>query len=287
VSPEAALDPSAQLVLQTVGNAGALAITWLLICIFMDDRRFAWVWLASGALISLSLLFTRSMPEIVPLQRLYSAAHFLGLLTLIVLSARGDLQDARRRIRPAIAVLIAVYCLGISLFSRPVLGAPNVEAALIQSTAAFVVVGLFVIWALKLNLDQWPGPTEARAPDRPSRAQVTRAQSALITRIEAAMEAGIWQREGLTVAALAQEVGAPDHQVRKAINQTLGHRNFASFINRARIEAAKAQLSAPEGATRTVLEIAYDVGFSSLGPFNRAFREATGQSPTEFREAQA
>ncbi|MGR3467233.1 MAG: hypothetical protein ACU0CI_05085, partial [Shimia sp.] len=227
LSPEAALDPSAQLVLQTIGNAGGFAITWLLICIFMDDRRLSWVWLASGAVISVSLFFSRDLPGIVPAQRLYSAAHFLALLALILMSARGDLQDARRRIRPAIAVLIGVYCLGLSLFSTPVLGAPTVQAALGQSSAAFVVAGLFSIWALKLNLAQWPGPTEAPAPDRPSRADVTRAQSALVARIEAAMDAGIWQREGLTVAALAQEVGAPDHQVRKAINQTLGHRNFA------------------------------------------------------------
>jgi AraC-like DNA-binding protein len=33
----------------------------------------------------------------------------------------------------------------------------------------------------------------------------------------------------------------------------------------------------------TVLEIAYDVGFASIGPFNRAFRAATGHSPTEYR----
>jgi len=33
----------------------------------------------------------------------------------------------------------------------------------------------------------------------------------------------------------------------------------------------------------TVLEIAYDVGFASVGPFNRAFRAEFGQSPTEYR----
>jgi AraC-like DNA-binding protein len=32
-----------------------------------------------------------------------------------------------------------------------------------------------------------------------------------------------------------------------------------------------------------VLTIAMDAGFQSIGPFNRAFKVATGQTPTEFR----
>jgi AraC-like DNA-binding protein len=36
---------------------------------------------------------------------------------------------------------------------------------------------------------------------------------------------------------------------------------------------------------RTGLEIAQETGFVSLGPFNRAFRAQTGQSPTELRRA--
>jgi AraC-like DNA-binding protein len=43
-------------------------------------------------------------------------------------------------------------------------------------------------------------------------------------------------------------------------------------------------LEAPEASEETILEIAFDVGFSSLGPFNRAFRETTGKSPTDFRK---
>jgi AraC-like DNA-binding protein len=32
-----------------------------------------------------------------------------------------------------------------------------------------------------------------------------------------------------------------------------------------------------------VLTIALAAGFQSIGPFNRAFKAATGQTPTEFR----
>ncbi|MHA3914455.1 helix-turn-helix domain-containing protein [Halovulum sp. GXIMD14793] len=87
----------------------------------------------------------------------------------------------------------------------------------------------------------------------------------------------------MTVGDLAEAVGVPEHRLRATINGHLGHRNFTSSINSHRIAAAKDALSAPENARKTVLEIAFDTGFASLGPFNRAFRAEAGQSSTEFR----
>lgn len=42
-------------------------------------------------------------------------------------------------------------------------------------------------------------------------------------------------------------------------------------------------LSDPAKMSVTILEIGYDVGFASIGPFNRAFRAEVGHSPTEYR----
>ena len=63
----------------------------------------------------------------------------------------------------------------------------------------------------------------------------------------------------------------------------MGHRNFADFVNGFRIEAAMARLGDPNEARTTVAAIAFDLGYGSLGPFNRAFRAATGATPTEWR----
>ena len=63
----------------------------------------------------------------------------------------------------------------------------------------------------------------------------------------------------------------------------LGFRNFAAFVNARRIDAAKARLADPTQARESVSTIAFDLGFGSLGPFNRAFKEVTGQTPTEWR----
>lgn len=269
---------------QVMGSLGAVAVTWFILTIFLDDRRFAWLWLGSGALISIWILVSQIVPESTPFLRAYGLAHFIGLLIMVLYSGLGDLQDARRRVRPAMSSFLLIYCSGLAITSKPMQDTRSIEAALFQSSALFFFLTFFAIWALKANLNHWPGQTTPPPASRPNAQERTSEQNILVRRINKAMEDGVWQTEGLTVGALALHVKAPEHQVRKAINQVLGHRNFASFINRARIDAAKARLSDLEMTENTILEIAFDVGFSSLGPFNRAFREATGQSPTDFRK---
>ena len=106
-----------------------------------------------------------------------------------------------------------------------------------------------------------------------------------MARLQALMAAGdLWRREGLTIGALAAEVGVPEHRLRRLINGGLGYRNFADFIGGRRIEAAKLALADPANARASISGIAFDLGYASLGPFNRAFKEVTGQTPTAWRQ---
>ena len=57
------------------------------------------------------------------------------------------------------------------------------------------------------------------------------------------------------------------------------------FLNSYRIRDACARLVAADTRKLPVLTIAMDVGYRSLGPFNRAFREETGMTPTAYRAA--
>ena len=92
-----------------------------------------------------------------------------------------------------------------------------------------------------------------------------------------------YRREGLTIGLLSAELGVPEYRLRQLINEGLGHRNFNAFLNRYRIQEAKAALADPEQKEVPVLTIAMDTGFQSIGPFNRAFKSATDLTPTEFR----
>ena len=84
--------------------------------------------------------------------------------------------------------------------------------------------------------------------------------------------------------ALAEaKLDLQEYRLRQAINEGLGYRNFNAFLNRYRIDDAKAALCEPSQREVPVLTIAMDAGFQSIGPFNRAFKADTGTTPTEFR----
>ena len=63
----------------------------------------------------------------------------------------------------------------------------------------------------------------------------------------------------------------------------MGHRNFVAVLNGFRLAEVKAALVDPTQEDVTIITIALDAGFGSLGRFNRAFREAEGMTPSEYR----
>jgi AraC-like DNA-binding protein len=94
----------------------------------------------------------------------------------------------------------------------------------------------------------------------------------------------LYKNHGLSIGELASEVGLAEHHLRKLINQTLGYRNFSSYLNSYRIDAVKALLADQEKLRTPILTLALDSGFSSLAPFNRAFKASENITPTQFRE---
>lgn len=216
---------------------------------------------------------------------------FAGVLAVHagIVIARGwndDLVERRRRYR---ALILALACLFVMvevtaafLFrldpARPWL-ALTVGHPIGSAMVAFLVLAMSAV-ALQVQPAIF-GASRRAEPVADARAEAADRQ--LVARLEAWMTAEGWRREGLTIGALAAELEAPEHRLRRLINQRLGHRNFADFVNRYRIEAAKRRLSDPAEAHATIAAIAFDLGYGSLGPFNRAFRAATGQSPTEWR----
>lgn len=94
----------------------------------------------------------------------------------------------------------------------------------------------------------------------------------------------LYRGDALTIASLAAHLGVPEYRLRRVINQRLGHRNFNAFVNAWRLQDTFDALADPRHRERPVLTIALDAGFQSIGPFNRAFKAATGLTPTEFRQ---
>ena len=94
-----------------------------------------------------------------------------------------------------------------------------------------------------------------------------------------------YRQEGLTIALLARKLELPEYRLRRMINHQLGYRNFNAFLNDLRIEEACQILADPAHERLPILNLALDLGYGSPGPFNRAFRAKTGQTPTEYRRS--
>lgn len=282
------LPPALAANLTLISSLTPNAITWLIVTIFLDPPLRRWPWLVGASIVS-GLMYLHLVAPEAPFAVLLCAGSGMvlygALFVLALWAARDDLVDCRCRARPGFAAAIAG--LGFVLTGGQAFGMleeGTTVMALLKSGGIFGVTFAFALWILSPDVSLWPEaqsghdtPPRKPAPQDPD--------AALIARIEAAMAEGIWREEGLTIGALATRLGVPEHRLRRAVNSGLGHRNFSSFINRHRIAQAKAQLADPALGGKTVLEIGYDAGFASLGPFNRAFRAETGQSPTEFRRS--
>ncbi len=86
----------------------------------------------------------------------------------------------------------------------------------------------------------------------------------------------------LTLYKLAEALSIHPHHLSQIINEQL-NQNFFEFINKYRVEEAKEKLGDPEESSRTILDIAYDVGFNSKSTFNAIFKKYTHMTPSHFR----
>lgn len=98
-------------------------------------------------------------------------------------------------------------------------------------------------------------------------------------------EQKLYLTPGLNIAELARRCGYPEYLISLVINRVHGQ-TFRAYINHLRINAATDMLRDPDNP-RSILEIAYDCGFTSKSTFNLAFRKQLDMTPSAFRQAQA
>ena len=84
---------------------------------------------------------------------------------------------------------------------------------------------------------------------------------------------------------LSRRLRQPDYKVSRCITQHLGFRNFNQMINDYRTAEARRMLSDSQYDEFSILTIAMESGFGSIGPFNRAFKQRTQKTPLAFRRS--
>lgn len=267
---------------------GGGGLFWLFIVTLFDDRKLSPLMLAPFVGLTLLGLIGWLGPE--PLQPGVWITHNtieIGLaahaLFVIVRSWRGDLVETRRRLRGPFLGAVTLYVVVLAGFEiAEAFGVEENWYGLLGATA----LALFTSAGAIVFLQAQPALFGAASPALEPAPVLDAGDQHTLAKLEDVMAAGeAWRREGLTIGALAGEVGVPEHRLRRLINDRLGHRNFAAFVNAYRIAAAQRRLADPALARTPVSVVAFELGFASLGPFNRAFKEATGQTPTEWRKA--
>ncbi|MCR5875349.1 helix-turn-helix domain-containing protein [Phenylobacterium sp. J426] len=284
-----ALGPAHLLLLPLAYPVGGLF--WLFVLTLFDDRKIGPPGLLPAALLVVTGPWMRlAQPPLFDWlwygRNAFGALLAAHALFVVVRGWRDDLVEGRRRFRAmvlAAACFYTVILVAAGFLYRADPSGPWLAIAPGRAGGGAIVAAL-AIWMALLTLQTRPsmfGASRRSDTGGEGRAEVLERQ--LLSRLTALMAGEGWRREGLTIGDLARELGAPEHRLRRLINQRLGHRNFADFVNSHRIDAAKRRLADPEEARTTVAAIAFDLGYGSLGPFNRAFRAATGATPTEWR----
>lgn len=93
----------------------------------------------------------------------------------------------------------------------------------------------------------------------------------------------LYLRSSLTLAELAAELGHSGNELSQVINSRSGG-NFFEYVNRYRVEQAKALLAQPQYQEQKMLAIALDAGFNSQSTFYTHFRKHTGVTPRQYRQ---
>ena len=216
----------------------------------------------------------------------FSASLMLHAGFIVARGWRDDLMEARRRLRSIVLTVAIAYSLievaAASAFRFKQAGPwPEIALGGLGGGTIFTLILIaFGVMALQAAPAVFGVSRRGDAAPDP-RAEV--ADRLLLAKLDALMSGGEWKTEGLTIVATAALLETPEHRLRRLINQKLGHRNFADYLNGYRIAEARRRLADPAEARATIASIAFDLGYGSLGPFNRAFRSATGATPTEWR----
>ncbi|MCR9142415.1 MAG: helix-turn-helix transcriptional regulator [bacterium] len=308
-----------QVALLAIMSSQAFCFWMLALSFFRDGFRSRWHhWLILSLRVACALALYFAYPD----AELSPVGEFLYSLPLVLFSVilaglgvyealreyATDLIESRRRLRVwylsvggGAIVFVALFRLGIAgpdLREIHELATTSITLLLIY---AFFLSGLQLRKSLFENKAQEVGEKNSTARTNligevndvarggesadASESDDSAVDPLLAQKLTTAFEKDlIYRREGLTIRELARHLDAHEYRLRRLINAGLGYRNFNDFLNRYRVQEACEILLDPERARLPIIRIADDLGYRSLGSFNKAFRELTGKTPSEYRK---
>jgi AraC-like DNA-binding protein len=281
---------------------------WMIFCYstFQDRRRVPGLWLFLFALqIVLSLVRIYTVPMslseldrnppgaatrilLLDLPLLLQGAFGVIALGLVLKGWADDLVNSRRLLRWVCVGYLGVLYGGVTLAELALPMVPASQRILLDDgitlSVALSACAMTLILA-RVNITTLVAPARVVTPARlEAREQgVFNGEADYQKFREVFEDRHAWLQHGLSIAGLAAQMSIPQYRLRQLINSRLGYRNFNALLNAYRIRAACEQLSDPLKKDLPVLTIALSLGYQSISPFNQAFRELVGQTPTQYR----
>lgn len=282
------------LILRICVSIGAICIPvffWLLArAIFDDHFGFRWsllTWFLVLIIPHMDLFVAGLIPWSGFSQAASIVAHLTSLgfvlagLYTALRTRQGDLVDSRIKFR-TIFLSGTAALIGVTLIVE-LIPIRRDTIILLQILQRFSIFGITLYFLLS-NFGMRPG---FFFKDIPKSKPPSIDDPQLNAKLQIFMEEQKgYRKEGLTIGALAELMNEQEYKVRRLINGLLGFRNFNDFLNQYRVNEACEILSDPAQAKKTILEIAYDLGYQSISPFNKAFKELKGITPTAYRKSQ-
>jgi len=193
---------------------------------------------------------------------------------------RADLVEMRRFLRTLVTAVFGINIVSETLLTRVVI--PNDDILLFYVSEGYTTFLLLMQTAFLVWL--W-NPVRGIPPAliTPAMEESDPTLDLDYAAFTAAMEQHVYREPGLGIASLAALLKVPEYRLRRLINVKLGYRNFNHMLHAYRLADAAAALADPEKRHLPILTIALTAGYQSINPFNRAFKESKGVTPSAFR----
>jgi AraC-like DNA-binding protein len=211
--------------------------------------------------------------------QIISLGFVFAAIYVAIKTRQVDLVERRLRFRNTFIIITATL-IGITLIveATPLIKESKDLLQVMQRSSILVLTGYFLL----SNFGFQPGFFFREAPKQKA---VTQDDPVLEERLMNLLsKEKIYRKEGLTIKELAEIMQVQEHRLRRLINGQLDFKNFNDFLNQYRVNEACEILTDPSQNQKTILEIAYALGYQSIGPFNKAFKYIKNTTPTAFRK---
>jgi len=203
----------------------------------------------------------------------------LNGIWVVLANWKDDLISGRRKLRAALLFILGTTGLVVTIS----LNTGNGDSIILP--VVVTLCSLFTAVILLQGRDHIFELVSADPSNQPAIKLIEKSETVLLDKtamqLTELMKSGFYRTEKLTLKILSSQLELPEYKTRELINKTFKYRNFNDYINQLRIEEASTRLVTEPDTP--IQNISLDVGYRTLSSFNRAFKEITKQTPTNFR----